>query len=80
MDMLIDLARLHQEELIEEFRRTQLIKEARAGTAGTLDRGLFRGGDLLIMLGQKLKERYAPEVAPRRPRQLSLTEGMCCDR
>jgi hypothetical protein len=79
MDMWIDLARLHREELIAEFRTTQLIKEARSGTPGWLDRVLFWSGDLLIKLGQKLREPYARDASPQRPRRLPLPEGICCD-
>lgn len=56
------IAQCRHMKLLEEARIASLLKNANANRNGYLDRILSKSGDLLIALGQNLKERHKQEV------------------
>jgi hypothetical protein len=71
---LSELATTLQKERWEEARRARLVAEVRAGRPRLRDRSLSRVGSVMILFGQKLKERYEPRVQLRPVRGRHLPE------
>ncbi|HYN87117.1 MAG TPA: hypothetical protein VER55_01245 [Ardenticatenaceae bacterium] len=61
---MLQVARLRQNEIIEELRRHRLAEQFRAGRPGMSERLLVGAADGLIAFGLRLKERYAPVAYP----------------
>lgn len=60
---IIEITRMRRKELLEEARNARLLKDFRAEKPGYRDRLLATSGELLISLGQRLKERGEVEMA-----------------
>ena len=56
------IAEMRCSERLKEAESARLIKEIRADRSRPLGRFLMGSGNLLITLGQKLKERHEPAV------------------
>jgi hypothetical protein len=56
------IAHIRRMELLEEARIARLVKNARADRIGYTDRILSKSGDLLIALGQYLKQCQDQDV------------------
>lgn len=78
-DVLCDLAKIYQQERLEEARMARLVKEARAGRPGLRDRLLVESGELLIIIGHRLKDGHGLRMQPRPNRQRTLSGGMLRD-
>jgi len=63
--LLEDLATIYQQEQLDKARMTRLAQEVQARRPRLRERFVSNSGDLLILLGQKLKERYGPKIQPR---------------
>ena len=77
--MLNDLARIYRKERWEEARIARLAEEVRAGSPRHRDRFLSRSGELLIFVGQKLRNRYGLRVEPRLTSERALSDGLFRD-
>ena len=77
--LLEDLAIIYYKEHLEQARMARLAKKVEAGRPTLRDRFLSNSGDLLILFGQKLKERYGPKIQPRPTRQRPFPEGALGD-
>jgi hypothetical protein len=71
-----ELARINQKEHLEAAQRARLVKEVEVGRPRLRKRLVSSGGDLLIFVGQKIKEHYGPKIQPRPTGQRSIPEGM----
>ena len=63
LQLMMEIAKTRQNELLQEAARERLLRQARATRHNLLDRALAGIGDLLISLGQELQEQVAPAMA-----------------
>jgi len=70
----LHFAKQREKELIEQARIARLLIEIKAEKPGYKARFLIKSGAILILIGQKLKEHYEPEV--HHTRQHSFVEGL----
>lgn len=77
--LLEDLANIHQNEHLEKARMAKLAREVEADRPRLRERFLSNSGDILILFGQKLKERYGPKIQPHPMRQHPIPEGASGD-
>jgi len=62
--LVLRLAELHQETLLEEAKRNQMVARSRADQARLEVRVLVGLGVFLISVGLRLHERHWPEMRP----------------
>jgi len=60
LEMMEGMVNLRQSRIMAEALRDRLLKELQAERIGLAQRFLAGLGDLLISLGRRLQERYAP--------------------
>jgi len=74
--LLHELATINQKEHLEAARRARLVKEVEAVRPTLRKRLVSSGGDLLIFLGQKIKEQYGAQNQSQPTRHRSLPRGV----
>ncbi len=63
--LISELVRQHQKNLLEEARLERLLSESRASRPRLRDRLLLKSGNILIFLGERLKEKYELRIEAR---------------
>ncbi len=63
--LISEMARMQHEQRLEEARLARILGEVRTGKPSFRDRVLLSSGEIMMNLGQKLKERYDPMIKTR---------------
>ena len=62
--MLLMISKVHQNSLLEEAKKNQMLKATRSAKPRLQERLCVRIGDFLISAGLRLKQRYKPAMCP----------------
>jgi hypothetical protein len=64
LKVLSMIAKEHQNNMLEEVKKNQMLKAIRPAKPRLQERLCVRIGDFLISAGLRLKKRYKPEIYP----------------
>lgn len=64
LTVLSMIAKEHQNNMLEEVKKNQMLKATRPAEPRLQERLCVRIGDFLISAGLRLKERYTPAICP----------------